>query len=754
MVVSHAVIAPLDEAISEADLRPLLALLIKSPAVPSTLAACEVSRLTEMPAMAVDLAAAAEALTTRGVGPVVRIGHEGFEALVVSLWSHLWPEVRARFAFRLSFGPQDLVDVPKPSLVCTPASLAARWIGYRIVGSAGPKAISRAAEILSGGAGAEPVLRFAREIGARVNDLTELPLLERAHELASALMPTFDECVGVLRLVERLSPEPTTGVAEKGRLVERLTSRMPTATARDILLLRNLVTQALPAGDAIWAALRMWAARNQFAQAEDGTLLSAIDDALSTDAAIQTWRESLLVGVSEASRSSFSPFPAAFWRWADARPATLTALFDHLSADHDLDARLAQAAPIRLHQAAGDVVMALALAKGYMGLHGAAASLTLTPQEAIERQLSVDSDPANMDGLRAALRLATSVQVLDAALATADPRVLAIAGEKVAQEPSLLRDCDFRDLPVQQVWAQALTLNAEAWQGPDHPWQAFTIVIDNLLDGKPANLSLINALSSSPVADLSDYARRADVWGRVAGTARDNLLRATAAGWLKRVASAAVPYAPDRELESVLLDGDVVDRALRPLLQTDLGAAVRIISALPAYTETRFERLLGELAASRRAISISDAETLGRLMLERHWRRAVDDTIYHVRAGRDDLKPALRICHSMVEILTRWSLGLSPISRDEKWQVLEELAANLYPNGPDDSELWSRALGENADLQRYGSGRSRWRDAITQMRRGKGPRLSALLSEMSRDFPLNDGIRYLAAAGNFGSGYY
>src|SRR6185436_15672319 len=332
---------------------------------------------------AVDLVATAVALTTRGAGPVVWIGCQRFEDLVVSLWFHLWPELRNRFAFRLSFGPQDLVEVPKPSLVCTPTALAARWTGHRIVESTGPKTISRAAALLSGGTEGEPLLGFAREIGARIDNIDDFSLLERAYEIRSTSTPTFNECVAVLRLVERLCPDPSAGLAGKATLVERLTSRLPAATVCDILLLRNLGTEALPATKTVWAGLRAWALTNRFTQAEDELMLSAIDDATSVAAAIPAWREALLGGIADASCTKSSPFPAAFWRWADARPATLIALADHLPADREVEARLAEVAPRELRRPAGDAIMKLALTKRWLRLHGAAAGATLAPLEAV-----------------------------------------------------------------------------------------------------------------------------------------------------------------------------------------------------------------------------------------------------------------------------------------------------------------------------------------------------------------------------------
>lgn len=116
------------------------------------------------------------------------------------------------------------------------------------------------------------------------------------------------------------------------------------------------------------------------------------------------------------------------------------------------------------------------------------------------------------------------------------------------------------------------------------------------------------------------------------------------------------------------------------------------------------------------------------------------------------MKPALRVCHDMIGIFTRWTLDLSLVSYDDKWRVLEDLAAELYPNGPDHNEVWDRAGGRDADLQSFGSGRSRWRDAITQMRRGRGPRPARLLDEMRQDFPFNDEVRHLASDPDLGRG--
>jgi hypothetical protein len=351
------------------------------------------------------------------------------------------------------------------------------------------------------------------------------------------------------------------------------------------------------------------------------------------------------------------------------------------------------------------------------------------------------------------LRPATPAQALAIALQTAEPRILRIAAEAVARTPQLLKDVDLSSGPAQQLWAQALGLNVETWRGPRDPQRAFLAVIEDHLDGGMIHPELIGALSMTPVADLSGYARRAEVWTRVADPARTNLLAATARGWLDRASDGEVAHAPDPQLEAAILTGDRLDSTLRALPPTDVGSVARIVSVLPAVGEPRFLRWLASWAATRRLMPSRDAEALGRLVFERRWSRIVDELVRLARMGRDDVTPTLRVCHDMIGIFTRWSLGLSAVSYEDKWIVLEDLASDLYPTGPDHNEIWGRAGGRGADLQSVGSGRSRWRDAIAQMRRGRRPRPAELLDEMRRDYPHNDQVRHLAGDPDLGNGY-
>lgn len=745
MVISHALIAPLDEIVTTANLKSLFDNLIVTPEPPDTLTTLDIQRSAEPPTDAIDLTAATESLVTRGIGPAVKIGIDGFEDLIVALWFHLWPELRANFSFRLSFGPHDIVDNPPPVLVCTPSTLETRWTGRNIISVSGSKNLSRAATILCDSTEANPILQFADEVGICVDRFTYLQMLVRAYELSSNT--DFEACAATIRLVDTLSPDPTVGTVGKEKLTRKLCLQVCDVGMAEVLQLRNLKIIGFHGAERIWESLRARVATYPIEEVDDRTFLHTINDALSAEA-VTPWCEAILSGITASACSTSSTFPLAFWRWAHMQSSTLTKLFEHLPSDYDLEARLSKVAPREMNTSVGNTVMILARSKRWLRLHGAAAGACFVPREAVQQQLIIDTDLTHLDGIKAALRRATSKELVTLALESDEIRILCLAAEEVAHHPQLLKDTDFSAVSAQELWARALAINIDAWQGPRDPKHSLLVVLQSLLDGRQISPELLGALSTTPVANLCGYERCVEVWPRLVEPARTHFLKATAAGWLEQAALGSV-IVPDSQLEATLLAGQALDQRLQILALTDAKIAMQLLEVLPAYGESRFLQWLEYWLSAHRSMTFSEAELLGNLIHNRHWQRAVDCLVHLAREGLNQVKPALKYCRNMLKIIDIWLLGISVITNDEKWQVLEDLAADLYSGGPDAGELWERAGGRNSQLVFSGTGRARWHDALSQMRKGRGPQLTRLLEEMKRDFPANSQLHHLAKDSGF-----
>ena len=752
MVFSHALLAPMDEIGETRDLGPLLKLLATSdrqrPEATTVQLPCTETQIPQ----AIDLLDAAEAFGAKGNLPVVRVGHVGFDDLVVALWAHLSPEIRRGFAFRLSFDPRDLVETPMPTLVCTPPGMASRWSEYPVIRStASGEPASLAAAILSGHGKAAPLIEFMQEMGVRPATFFDLRLAEQAYGFGIG-EPTLERRVGLMRLIEKLSPNSDAGEGGKDLLVRQLCDILSPARAEEILRLRNLQLSAFPSPKRVWKALDRWVAENSYARDQDVEMLSVLEDATTSDAAVQEWRTAVLDGLAVAAGSPKPFFPRAFWRWLEIRPEIVAAVFHHVPVESGVEEQLASATPRNLNEEAAETLEALTLSRGWLRLHGAVLSASCSTLDAARRQVAVDTDPSFVEGLRSALRRAKPVELVECALEIEDPRMPQLAGEAVAKDPRLLGEVDLTAIKAQAIWREALTIDPESWQGPVDPALAFCSILDRLLGGGETDRSLIERLSDTPVADLGAYPRRPEVWSRVGHVARRNLLAATANGWLRQAASVGVPFVPEYDLQTAILGNDEFEQTLDALIPNRVGTAIRIVSALDRYDQQQFLCLLRKSTSRTTSLAISDAEGIGRLVLERRWEDVAADLVGQVKSGRRDLKLGLRACYDMLDWWERFVLGLAPVSEWEKWEGFLELAAELYPGGPDEDGLWERACGDDADLPTRGDGRTRWRKAVRNIRNGKGPTPSALLAAMMKDFPNNERIPHLAGDRVFGGG--
>ena len=741
MVFSHAFILSLEEICVAKDLSGLLELLIASKAQASSLNAMEFHDPGRNSSTSAELANLAETLMLPGKGPAVRLGTAGFGELIAALWSHLWPSVRRTFAFRLSFGPSDLVEDPLPGVVCSPANLVSRWAGYKIVASRPETQKSLAVALLTGLSEGQQLLEFSKGIGSSLDSISQLSLLEHAYSRSEAHPETIEDAIAVLRAVEALSPQPQVGAAAKRVFLSRLVSLIPAASPKQILLLRNLKLTAVGDSQPVWQAVERWSAENPYHEVNDLDSLAVIRDAADESVAVANWRSAILGGFQESTANPNSQFPHAFWRWAQMDALIVRWIFRHTADNTTVEIGIVNAAPTVINGHTAKEIVHQAAAHSWFRLHAVAIASIYEPIEAVREQLAVDRDADDDSGIRILTKRLTAEETLAIALEVDEPRLTSIAAEIAAKKPSILADCNFSTTVAQQIWAQALAKSTNAWNGPKDPTAAFGTVLDSLLEGRPVDGDLIYQISRTPLADVSGYGRRLRLWAQIPERAREGILTASAKGWVQRAASGLENTTPEPELQRVVLLLPETDGMLLSLIHHDLQSAIHIVSLLDDFDESRFIHLL----RATRTVSVSDAVTIGRVILDRRWKRAAHDLADMVRQGRADLKQAIVGCESLLDLWTRLRLSLVQLSSREIWQVAEDLLVELYPSGPDAWGLWERAGGKNGDLLHQGTGRSRWRDALTLIGRGQGVRLESVLEQAKADYPNNDKLQVLMA---------
>ncbi|HEY7491334.1 MAG TPA: effector-associated domain EAD1-containing protein [Candidatus Tectomicrobia bacterium] len=84
---------------------------------------------------------------------------------------------------------------------------------------------------------------------------------------------------------------------------------------------------------------------------------------------------------------------------------------------------------------------------------------------------------------------------------------------------------------------------------------------------------------------------------------------------------------------------------------------------------------------------------------------------------------------------------------DAWWRHCLEVAVQLYPHGPTEQHIWSRADGDIATVNLQGHGKAAWFAALSTLRQGGGGRLITarqLIETMRQDSPNNIALEQLA----------
>lgn len=744
MVLTHALIVSLDDICQVDDLAALFERLAKSPdTFPAELTALDITVAAGAQSPPMDLVGAANALAEQQ-GPVIWLGVAGFESLVAALWRHLWPSMRQTFAFRLSFGPKDLEAQPGPVIVCTPQQLQARWIKHRVVNPADQTPQSPSAAVLCGQQDARPYVDLARRLGLEAIGIKDLARLERLHSLI-ANVDSFDDLLKAVRLVDSLSNRSSLGRELKANLTALLAALVPTASCKQLMPMRNLELTSFENVRALWSAVCLLVSKLDFAQTEDADLVALVEASADSDLALPAWREAVTSGLSIAGRTPESGLWKAIWRWAELSHAAFSIAVEVLPSVASSEASLVQAAPRKLNATKAAEAPSLLLKKGWLTAHGTALAALMSPRAAAEQQLKVDRKPDDKAGLQAALRHATSAEILQTTLDLEDARLVEMCGDLSVTHPHMLSGIRCANLMEQKVWAGAIEKNNSLWSAPSNPVDARDRVLAQLSSGKAPFAGLIEALARTPLADLTAAPDRARLWSLLPVSHRDLYLKATANGWLNTAVSGNAVTTPESELEgAVLTNSDfqfVIHGAAVPP-KTSLAT----VSALPSFREDAFIGLLNHLLRVNRFLPRADSIQLGVLVAARRWERVIHHLCDRLAGGRDDLTPALQQCANFLSFFQRWKLGISKPSIDDKWRAFEELACEFYPTGPDHDQLWSRAGGKNSDLPgQVQNGRTRWHSALKSLRYGGRPPVRDLLREMCNDFSGSDKLGLFAS---------
>lgn len=675
--------------------------------------------------------------------PAVHVGQADFDDAVLQILGKLPGRLKERFTFRLSFGPQDVENDPQ-DVVSTPDLLETRWHGYPVIPKLAPSGPPRrAVAFLLELDGGRDLGDFADRLGTNATDLRSIGRLEEAWAIAEKEPRSVEDNLGLVRLISLISPRSSDGSDFKAVQLARLAACLTSARPDQIRWLRNLDLSAFSNPRPCWDAVLEWAAAQAGNVGYDRDVLQVAMDSVS-DGPVAPWRGAILGGFRARISRLDSAVAESLWSAITKEPQIAEMTLSLLPANPTAEAIVRRTLPSRLDPTVASYALDLAKSRGWWTLHGRCLALTRAPEAALDAQLAVDRDLHAADGIEAALSIAEPADRLKLALSHEDIRLIPIAGAECASNPALMAGFDASNIRWLDILQSAVS-RSNVLDGLEQGHSLVGSLVD--LPHKADHYApLWRAVAQSKFADLLDLPGRSRVWSRIPNEVRPKFLSATADGWLAGEESGRHSGAViEPELESSIVEPTRISGFLARAIPDRLEGGVKLFQRFRRLGEREFNDWLAQVDSRMKygGVTKSAATKLGRLVSSGFWSSSAR-RILELAKQRGDMVPALLECRHLLPIWeylnpSVWAIkGVPDPDEDELWRILEKIVVQLYPYGPEENEIWSRASGRIDALSQDGNPLARWHSALRRLRSGGGGIPPArLVAEMRRDFPLN-----------------
>ena len=682
-------------------------------------------------------------IATQADGPVVIGDPMALEPAVIALWPSLLPSLRRVFRFRLSFAPEEH-NLAQFHLVAVPPQVVTRWPAERVLDLKSTLQTPRtpAGRFLHRNA-EQDLNSFLTDLRVDCQTFETLSLSSRAFELFT-LDPSFEATLAATRLIGSLQPDPQKGSPIKRLLLQRLAATPGPDSVAQFLSLRNLDLSPFPDDSAFLANLALRFQEFFDSNGDADALLALAQSAYDPSQSTDDWRLAVRTALSNLSSTGSYALAPAIWQILATHTDAGLFLLDQLCNVRSMDRALAESlqAPVETDSRALSGVLidfGFVLAEAEILIRRHNGLLTAALSEACDRDQHRDAAATHI------ISRLSPAERISAALSIDDPLVLSAAAEAVVSAPTLLYSLDMRDHRVQQVWNRALQADPDAWQTTPNVDELRDRVFNCLFDGE-LSAELLERLTSSPLANLLDHPRRAEVWPLIPAPCRTACLQATATAWITSLPERA--HEPDYPEPEQQLASAIASPSLNPNLQRALAELpfVHVISVFAANSELPAALFHDPLQTFCDSVTASDAVNTtraARLVAARNW-RDLTRSIWQSHRHDPLLRAFFEVCADHLDSWDRLRYAVRRPFKDDLYRFLVDVACELYPVGPMESELWARAKGDPSRLDASGSGRRQWEGAVRKLRYGGRIRAADLLAVMLDDYPLNEKLQYLA----------
>lgn len=592
---------------------------------------------------------------------------------------------------------------------------------------------------------------FLSELNVDLTDWNILKFSAKAYEAYSEFLQLDNDALKqLIRFVAKISPNRINGKDIKDKQITALSDRVLTGQEYNVKSLRNLPLESFDSGELkIGTAVKSFVDHQFGIKTFNNNLIAEVLTIANGENPKIWWHTAVLAGLHAAIASKKASCFQNIWSLLAGTDEVYSIILDSLPYTSEYEDLLVKNMPKDISAHVAEKLIVIANTRRWQILHANLLLAYLPAEDALLKQFAFEKEIARetFEGTDMILLKVTDNDLLEIALQTRDDYFINEFVKRILLNAVLLNDLDIRNQLWVHIWSLSLEQTNDLDYGIVDLPEKIEILINEISEGKAVPELIIKKIAESPFADLTRIKNRANVWKYLKSDPLSLFLDATANSLLKDIASIGFSGVQlEVELNSFIASDQFMTGFLRKH-KDDLDTVLALYEQIPNLKDRFLSDYIRYFSGS---IKDLQSERLGNLVRIKGY----SDTAYALfqkAKSSNSYRIALNKCRGLLNLsfLDRLMYGHlfgQSLSREEIYSAFAEICIELYPKGPEDSDIWNRAGGDISKLFDSRSREQNWKAAINLLKNGGGGikiSVQALIKTMMEDFPNNPQLKHI-----------
>lgn len=581
---------------------------------------------------------------------VVYLGYNQFENTIADLWLVLPSYIKKQFSFTISGNPSELVDQGY-TIIHTPAEFIHKWNEFSIIRPDSNEGdYTFVYRYLTDPQSPESILfdDFIKENDVIINSIWQLQKNVNLYDLIIDLQ-TRNDILTIKRIinsVEIYMPYPDKGVLLKKQIISIIAKSILISDIQGIKMLRNIKFESF----AEW--------RNEVTDSFSKWLTNNIGYSIKKDDeyiiiegffgdAIDWWKDTVKSNIEDRFKYVNVESVGFIWSiWAlNYKFVNNPSLVKSLAKSHE--ALIVSYAPKDIKPKVFEEIIQLSIVKDWYSLLALSAIRVLPVYEAIVQQTELDNSPYALENFRIISNNVTPADFIEAAVKITNHSVHKVAGEIVAAHVSLLKDLDLSSQNEQDIWYESFLVSHNIIAGLKKPYDVFFTLLDNIVEGKYYNSSLMNELAKE-LGNIFYYQKLEKLWPIIDRNLSEIIINKTSAFILEKFEELDLTKI-DSVIFSYIVSKSFVNNQLVKNNSISIG---RKIAFSEKFLMLSSGLLTDILKMDIDGVSLSNFKAISAPILKNRWKDPLD-FLYSKRSSNKSIALVLTECNSMLSRIQR-----------------------------------------------------------------------------------------------------